>query len=986
MSLNGGGVGITFQGRDKGFMGVVNAAGDALGKMAFSATFAATDVTSSFVQMGQGIGSALSTTTEAVSTFVRGTGKWLGKLGFGFTVVKQAFGSFVGMLSGPIDAVKGLMGAFDPTAIMDTAGQIGEITNLTSNLEAEAVSTGKSAREMGAQMGYTGDRLEKFTKQATSMAMALNVGPDEAAKAIRAWDEAAEEMRALGFQNAQDIVKFTTSFGVEADTLRNSTLMMRKEFGLTDKEINNVIGSAVEMGKATGDVPSALNELSQHMERMREQARGMGVDLDGKKLANFAAQANALAAGLFQMGQDSDTARAAAHELSTALIDAEKDFHNMFAGTQQELPEFVKELAITTGDAESAFKMMKAGPAGFVKGMAEMVATAKSQGTLTAKNLDFVGARMEQVLGAEAAARLVGFMRTADANTIRMMGNVENATADLRGMGKEAFRTGRTMQENFERMMMAVGDNFRRAGKKEVREWMHNIRDAVKDANKKIGSLAKDDGPLGEFTRKLAAAEHIGIQAFLPPSLQQGSIVLGQFSKQLGPVIDQMKQLGISFSIGGLIKGAMVGVSLFATQVALAKEEGEDWGTAIKRTANTISGELVGSIQKWGGVFQEVVQAFADYDWSQLWSGIGDSVDSQTGPIGKIRNAFSDIFDSETMNNLHEGWNKMWSAVESTGVIEKAKATWGMIVDDVIKPAFMKMMEILVEDVPWGKIGEAIVKGTFEGVGNVFSDIGKEFEWSRMKGSLGLGGDDEAAKRHNKILAGGFEDHAKRMGRRAALEEHARNFNVETAAIMDNMGKEFYSLATTADDSFSMIEKSAEDKFGNSVHTFVEEDMKQATDAFAGAAAEFERLWHEAWLNVLEDMDIGVAAIEVSAGGVLSKLQQIAQAKDDIAEARGGMDSPAQASERDLRIRSAVGDQATHAPEWYRGSTGYEALFTRKMDRLIAGVERMGVNVSAPATPSPAAAARAKLQANRAARTATGGATQPATTRSGRKI
>lgn len=957
MALNAGGVGITFEGRDRGFLGLVSNATSELGRMA-----------------GAGVSS--------IADFTRGTGSWLGKLGFYFIGAKMAFQGFFALFDPLINGVKSLFGAFDPSALMETAGQLGEVTNLTSNLEAEAVSTGKSAREMGAQMGYTGDQLDKFTKKATSMAMALNVGPDEAAKALRAWDEATSEMRALGISNVEDLVKFTSAFGVEADQLRNSTLMMRKEFGLTDEQINNVIGSTIEMGRATGDVPAALNEMSQHMERMRENARGMGVELDAKKLANFAAQTNALASGLFQMGQDSDTARSAAAELSDALVNAEKDFHNMFAGTQQEMPEFIKQLAITTGDAESAFKLMEAGPAGFVKGMAQMVATAKDQGTLTSKNLDFVGARMEQVLGAEAAARLVGFMRTADANTIRVMGNIENATANLGAMAKEAFRTGRTSQEAFERMMMSVGDLFRRAGKKEVREWASNVREGVKMARTKIGELAADKGPLGEFTRKLAAAEHIGAQAFLPPSLQQGSIVLGQFSKQLGPVIEGMKQLGIEFSIGGLIKSAALSVSLFATQVALSRKENESWGSAIKRTADTIADEMVASIEKWGGVLGQVAEGFANYDWGNLFSGLTATMnDTDVGPIGKIRKAFSKVFDSDTINNLYEGWNKIWEAIDNSGVIEKVKSTWDMIVQDVIKPAMISMLEFVLEEVPWGDIGKAIVTGIGGGIGDALSDVGKgmakHFFWTDEDAMMEA--NTKLMQERNKETATEITAMKKRLADlKAAEEQAAMDRALAIAAEQSKMTEGMVNYG-------EKVNEVMDQTHGSSVHTFVEEDMDKALAAIENVTTEFERLWNEAWVNVLDDMDIAVGAIETSAAGVLTKLQQISQAKDDIMESRGGLpDTPGAATERDLRIRAAVGDQAVHAPEWYRGSTGYENLFTRKMDRLIAGVERMGVQKMSEA-PSPAVVAREQLQARATARRGTGGATTPATRRSGAK-
>jgi hypothetical protein len=639
------------------------------------------------------------------------------------------------------------------------------------------------------------------------------------------------------------------------------------------------------MGQETGDVTSAMNGLPALMKNMRDQASLMGVEMDSGKLANFAAQTNALASGFMAISSTSDDAREKSIELATALVKSERQFEGMFSGTQSDLDEFTKELAISTGDVGKAFELMRSGPAGFVQGMIDMVAEAKKNGTLTGEQLDFVGLRLEKVLGDEASANLINVFRNADDAMLKAMTSTQQATNNLGTMAKEAFRTGRTMQDVFERASDSMFTRFRKLGKPAARKWLKDTQKAMKTFGDKVQDLGKDKGPLGQFVTKMSEASSIGAQALVPEALRPTTMVMGEMLEKFGPTLEALKGMGINFtSLSGIITTASTGLAVFAADMALNKKEGESWGDAAARTITKFKGSFVDGIKTVGSWLDQAATWFADFDLSKVFEmGSGEDATTEFGKaMASVR---ADLGEWATVEKWKEiagkfgkGFASIWTSITENEDVRAGFDKLGTWIKDFLID--------MVESIPWGTILTKIA----EGIGSAAGAVWEEFTWENFKIGMDWGSDAEAAaERANKAL--------------------------------------------------DSVVDTAKENHGSSINTFAEHDMDKMVEVFETSAVAITDIMNNMFMDVTGNLDGVLFRVESTAAGIVDNLRMIGAMEEALVSGGGReMATPAQSRERDERISQMTSDEAVHSPLWYAGSQGYERLFTAKMDSLIAAV------------------------------------------------
>jgi hypothetical protein len=583
--------------------------------------------------------------------------------------------------------------------------------NLTTGLEGQMVGLSKGARALGANFGYTGEALNKFTREAASMALGLNVGEQVTAKAIRGYMEMSQSLdvaRALGISSAKELAKFTEAFGLDADLLRNSALRMRLEFGLSEEAISNVVGSIVSMGQQTGDVTGALGELPQVMEIMSAKAELMGKklsELDKSALVGLATQTSAIAAGMFRLNQSSDQVRSTAMSVTGAFLEAEKGLHNLFAGTNEEFPKMIEEFSIVGMDATKAMELMKSGPAGFMSAMAQMVQNAKGSGGDVERAFDFMRARLEQVFP-EASKELMNFFRTADDAALTAIATTKSATAELGKLAKETFRTGRTMAEQMELMEEAFIVRLRKGAKGEVRDFVKGTRKEFMVWADKINELSADDGILGALARKMSLIHHIGAKGLLPKALQPMSQVLGTLINQVGPLLVGFKLLGGSFTalLGpvGLVLGALGVLGYAALDTWMKMKPTKKGQKSVTDFFDLYKDRLTGLAVDFG-------EWVAAINWDAVIKKFNDFVDDVVGifsspKLGEFGKGFMEVFDTipwtKLGTTLWDGIVRMYNSVPWDNLTEKIKAT------------MKRTWEIVVQE--WGKLGKIDLVSKFE--------------------------------------------------------------------------------------------------------------------------------------------------------------------------------------------------------------------------------------------------------------------------------
>ena len=471
------------------------------------------------------------------------------------------------------------------SAMMDKLAATSQ--NLTTSFEADMTIRAKVAKHTLANLGVD---TAKFTGQATSMSLGLNISADAAAQAIGAWDRAQGSLNKTGLQGAKDLAKLAEVTGTNVSVLRDTGVQMKK-LGASDEDIAGMLDTMAKMGQVTGDVGGALNSLPQIMQQVQQKAALMGTKLDPKQLAAYVKQEAALSAAFSLQGKSAEEARQQATSLTDAMLGSQENLQNMFAGTSGDLDAFGQNLGIALGDAQAGFKLIKGGPADFMKNLTEMVGTAKKSGRLTAESFNMLRGQLKQALG-PTADTVVNFLQTADDTTLKMMKDVQTGAKGTLKALADAHTTGYTFADQIRIAKDSMVSSFRSISREQTKTFVKDTTENFKKFANKLHELSARGGPVGALIDKLSLMHQIGALALLPASLRPFAAVLGDEFKELAPLIPLLPMLlgGLS-SIAGALLGPL-GLVLAAGAVVgwfvKLRREGMSTGQALKHMRDTV--------------------------------------------------------------------------------------------------------------------------------------------------------------------------------------------------------------------------------------------------------------------------------------------------------------------------------------------------------------------------------------------------------------
>ncbi len=485
------------------------------------------------------------------------------------------------------------LASFSLSKLGDISNGIKEIAsgiNLTTSLEGTMVANVKATKALGANFGYTGAAAKKFAASTASMAYGMNISTETAASATYAMDTYGDLLKAVGIDSKQTAAKVAEVFGVNTNELGSNLATLRKEFGFTDKQLSNVLGGMQTFGAQTGDMKGALSKMPELIEQVRKKATSLGKTLDAEELADYASQTNQLAAGFYAITNDSADAQKIATSISESLIEANVNIGKMFAGTEGDLSKFATGLGIATGDIDKAFKLMKKGPAGFVQGMAGMFAEAQKNGPATAEQLNFIQKQLMESMGPEAGQRVFEFFQKADKSTLQAMSSVKEATSSIGKLGKEAFSTGLTLQDSFDRAKDSFVMNFRSIARKEAVAFVKDTTAEFGKFTKNMKAVAAEGGPLGAIITKFSEMHQIGALALLPETLRPMAAVFGSMLSEASPLIGAMGSLGLRFShLTNPLTLAIVGFGALAWSMKAAEKSALKADKVLNKEKKTLS-------------------------------------------------------------------------------------------------------------------------------------------------------------------------------------------------------------------------------------------------------------------------------------------------------------------------------------------------------------------------------------------------------------
>lgn len=578
-TINFGGLGFTFSAVDKGLKGALSAtytgfanvgksvqgfgktARDSLSGMGELLKPFAADAMDSMKASATGFTSALKGGMKGAMGAMGGAAKKLGSFvasGIqGFAELTGRVGAFAASLASRaltsgMQALGRGVASTAQRAVGAIQGLTAAPTNLTTGMEAAMQHHAESARRIGVNYGFLGAELNQFTRRAAGMADSLNISDEQAAMAVRGFQEAGAEFRAVGISSANMLARFSAVTGASSDLLRNSLLQGRREFGMNNEQLRTLMHSTVAFGRYSGDVTGALNGMTETMQHLRQAAAQSGVELSPERMRLYTIGTQRAAAALFTFSQNSDDARQGANQIAASLLGAERQIQGLLAGTQDDLPALASELGIATGDIQRSFSLMQSGPDGFMTGLTQMVTAARATGRPMGAAMNQLLQRLTGAMDEQGANRIMTFVQQSMAQgtegvnrAMAQMGETQN----LRAMAA-AHSTGRTIQEEFERMNERFTMGFRSLSRRAVGPFMRDTQAAFTQFNASLRKVVQQGGPLGQLVERLSLVHQMGAVALLPPEARPFAAAFGSVANSMAPVVGALGSLG--FRLGML--------------------------------------------------------------------------------------------------------------------------------------------------------------------------------------------------------------------------------------------------------------------------------------------------------------------------------------------------------------------------------------------------------------------------------------------------
>lgn len=532
-------------------------------------------------------------------------------------IASQSLGAATGLGAIAALAGKGLHNLGSEVASFAMAGR-----ELTTSFEAEAQAHAVSTRRMVAQTGVFGKELDKLNAQAAGMAHGLGMSDQTAAHAVSTFSQFKDELKALGVESALSAGKVEEGLGVSIRDVAFQMHRLKDGLKLSQKDMEELGKSFSSTGMAIHDVAAPFKSMDAAMDLAVRRTNLVRQGLSSIGGKDSIKSINSATRALFVLTGDAKGAQESALGLEDKLISSMENFRNMFTGNSNDLDAFLYNTSVVTGDVQKAFEAAADGPDAFIKQFGTVIARLKKDGKSTEDVLKFFGGQMSEALGPELANRLLLAVSNADEAKMQMIKSNKEITKSLGEMGKEAWRSTKTLADQYN---MAVGAGmaaFRDLGRGAARAFVTDTGRAFKEFNAQAKELVKKGGPLGAIVTKLSEMSSIGAVAILPQQWRASAAVFGELYTQLSPSLGAITQMSGAltslFNPLTLISGALAG---FVALVIKNKTETNSWADAIVAA--------VGDVRKFFDEWSQKILKWADsFDWARIFKILADGLAS----------------------------------------------------------------------------------------------------------------------------------------------------------------------------------------------------------------------------------------------------------------------------------------------------------------------------------------------------------------------
>lgn len=573
-------------------------------------------------------------------------------------------GSMAPMLGKKLAGGLGTMGRKGSRALGGVSMAMGQMIDKAMSPELDhaysSMYTGfnKSFSTLTAGMNVTKKEMADAKKKIGSAAFGMGEDMDKAASDwVNFKKQGIDLNKVLGTSGLTNtikgLIKVTSVYEMEGAELSQVMSGLIKGFGFTEEQVGSLADKIVASGKVFNMGKEALQSWPGVLESLNTELADFGKSLNPTEIENLTLSIVQLGGGLKDaLGLAPAQAMELSKTMFTTLAGERKNIINMFRGMGGEFGEVAKGLMESGGDVNSIFKMMSEGdPLKFMDTLSEMAKRAKSAGGETGIAFQRLSGVLSEALGPDVAFAMKGNWDKARDSMAKIPDALKGAKGMFKQTADEHFKSSITTGESWDRMTEMMKVKLFGLSNTEVNAWKKQMKSGFKDTFATVSVFAKDDGPLGELTRKMLAVKRVGLTALLP-GLSGITPLLGGIATSSLPVLTAMGSMGLSF--GSIGKMALGGGLLWGLFKLLQEGPDKAWESITsfgdgfgaifdklpKKTQKKlllVKKSLLKTFEdlKSGKLLKDITGFFKKIPWGKIFDGISKVLTTVASTIGK---------------------------------------------------------------------------------------------------------------------------------------------------------------------------------------------------------------------------------------------------------------------------------------------------------------------------------------------------------------
>lgn len=531
----------------------------------------------------------------------------------------------------------------------------GEVNQLTSDIQSQAIAFDKSFAASGARAGIFGNELKSLQKEVFSTAYGLNASADAAGETVLALKHAGITTKDLGLANMSELIKFSEVAGLDMHEFAASIGDLKKSYNFGD-QTGAFVDDLLKQSTALGLGTTGLSSMTAMMTNM-DDAFAKTLAQEGPEAVKATTDSLLKLAGAMHtaIGTDPQKAMDQSIELFKKLQEQANVLPEMMAGMESQFDPMLEKLAVELpGGFTEAFGLMQSDPVKFMSTMETAISFFRKEmasgnkaaegdlqrlmGVLSELGPDFSfladsGGRFGQAVADGAKKAGVGMSQFAN-ETYKSGLTLD----DVLNRARDGFKTrlfGLTQKDTKEfvkgqqRMYKRLGDSFDLA--------INGSEKFTKKQQESFGFVEKaalklNENGFGPVVQKLLYLQRVGPMALAPmfDTLQQVAPIAGALGA-LGLNFGQMGR-AIGFLLGPLKMVGGLLLTVISPVITFLGPEILLIGAAIA----AVVGGVYLLAKALDGTLGPTMQGWAEWLESGILSGLGSATEWLTGLTDRI--------------------------------------------------------------------------------------------------------------------------------------------------------------------------------------------------------------------------------------------------------------------------------------------------------------------------------------------------------------